>query len=118
MHNDARAQAYVIKREAEPKNRKEIIRCLKRHIARGIDRLITNPPPTPNCARLAHPTPTCRHHRDPGAQAVGTHPSRISALELGRDHNHHLATRYQTWLHTHQEPHRRFDNHRSIEEPL
>lgn len=36
------------------------------------------------------------------AQAVGTHPSRISALELGRDHNHHLATRYQTWLRTHE----------------
>ena len=35
------------------------------------------------------------------AQAVGTQPSRVSALEHGRDHNH-LATRYQDWLRAHQ----------------
>ena len=29
-------------------------------------------------------------------------PGRISALELGRDHNHQRATRYQRWLHTHE----------------
>ena len=44
MRNDARTQAYVTKREAEGKNRKEIIRCLKRHIAREIYQLLTNPP--------------------------------------------------------------------------
>ena len=102
MQNDARTQTYVAKRETEGKNRKEIIRCLKRHIAREIYRLITNPPPTPNCARLR----TRRQHAGitvtQAARAVGTHPSRISALELGRDHNHHLATRYQTWLRTHE----------------
>ena len=102
MQNDARTQTYVAKREAEGKNRKEIIRCLKRHIAREIYQLITNPPPTPNCARL-------RSRRQQGgititqaAKALRTHPSRISALELGRDHNHHLATRYQNWLRTHE----------------
>ena len=102
MQNDARTQAYVTRRETEPKNRKEIIRCLKRHIAREIYRLITNPPPTPDCARLR----TRRQHAGitltQAARALGTHPSRISALELGRNHNHQRATRYHDWLHTHQ----------------
>ena len=102
MQNDPHTQAYVAKREAEGKNRKEIIRCLKRHIAREIYQLLTNPHPTPNCARLR----TRRQHGGitltQTAQALGTHPSRISALEAGRDHNHHLATRYQTWLRTHE----------------
>ena len=60
-------QQYVAKREAEGKNRKEIIRW--RHIAPQIYRLITNPPPTPNAR--THPPPTARPP-----------PSRISALEL------------------------------------
>ena len=102
IRHDARTQDYVAKRKAEGKNRKEIIRCPKRHIAREIYRLLTNPPPTPNCAclrrRRQHANITVTH----AAQQLGTHPARISALEHGRDHNHHLATRYQRWLRTHE----------------
>ena len=101
MRTDAATKDYVTRRKAEGKKKKEIIRCLKRHIAPQIYRLLTNPPPTPNCVRL-------RTRRQQGgitvtqaAQALSTHPSRISALERGRDHNHHLATKYQNWLRTH-----------------
>ena len=100
MRTDAATKEYVTKRQGEGKNRKEIIRCLKRHIAREIYRLLTNPPPTPNCARL-------RTQRQQGgitisqaAQALRTHTARISELERGLHHNHQLATRYQTWLRT------------------
>ena len=102
IRTDPATQAYVERRTAEGKNRKEIIRCLKRHIAREIHRLITNPPPTPDCAKLRHQRQLHGITITHAAQTLGTHPSRISALELGRDHNHHLATRYQTWLRTHQ----------------
>ena len=101
MRNDARTQAYVTKREAEGKNQREIIRCLKRHIAREIYRLITNPPPTPNYARLRSRRQHAGITVSQAAQALGTRPARISELELGRTHNHQLATRYHTWLHTH-----------------
>ena len=100
MRTDARTKEYVKRRRAEGKNKREIIRCLKRHIAPQIYRLLTNPPPTPNCARLRS------RRRDAGititqaAQAIGTHTARISELELGRNHNHQLATKYQTWLRT------------------
>ncbi len=82
---------------------REIIRCLKRHIAREIYHLLTNPPPTPNGALLR----TQRHHTQitltHAATALQTHPNRISQLERGLYHNHHLATQYQHWL-TQQNP--------------
>ncbi len=100
MRTDAATKEYATRREAEGKNRTEIIRCLKRHIAREIHHLITNPPPTPNCPELRNQ----RQHQGvtitQAAQAIRTQPSRLSALELGQDHNHHLATKYQNWLHT------------------
>ena len=102
MRHDAATKDYVTRRHGEGKNRKEIIRCLKRHIAREIYRLLTNPPPTPNCAKLRSRRQQAHITVTQAAQELGTHPSRISALEHGRDHNHHLATRYQTWLRTHK----------------
>ena len=102
MRTDTQTKEYVARRQAEGKKKPEIIRCLKRHIAREIYRLITNPPPTPNCARLRS------RRREAGitvtqvAKALKTHTARISELELGRNHNHHLATRYQALLHTHE----------------
>ena len=102
MRHHARTKDYVAKRQGEGKNRKEIIRCLKRHIAREIYRLLTNPPPTPNCARLRS-----RRQQDgitltQAAHALRTWPTRISELERGLHHNHQLAIRYQNWLRTHQ----------------
>jgi transposase len=44
---DPRTRAYVAKRQAEGKTTKEIIRCLKRHIAREIYRLLTTPAAAP-----------------------------------------------------------------------
>ena len=102
MRTDAATQDYVKRRRAEGKKKREIIRCLKRHIAREIYRIITNPPPTPNCARLRSRRQQASITVTQAAQALGTHTARISELELGRNHNHHLATRYQRWLHTHE----------------
>ena len=101
MRNDAATQQYVARRQAEGKNRKEILRCLKRHIARETYRLLTNPPPIPNCARLRTRRQEAGITITQAARALGTHPTRISALELGRDHNHQRATRYHDWLRTH-----------------
>ena len=102
IRTDAATNQYVARRQGEAKNRKEIIRCLKRHIAPQVYRLLTNPPPTPNCARLRRRRQQAHITATETAHALGTHPSRISALERGRDHNHQLASRYQTWLLTHQ----------------
>ncbi len=101
MHTDAATQDYVRRRRTEGKKKPEIIRCLKRHIAGEIHRPLTNPPPTPDYARLRTRREDAGVTVTQAARALGTHPTRISALELGRDHNHQLATRYQDWLRTH-----------------
>jgi transposase len=44
MSRDDRTRAYVAKRTAEGKSKKEIIRCLKRYIAREIYRILASPP--------------------------------------------------------------------------
>ena len=102
MRTDTRTKDYVAKRQTEGKNQREIIRCLKRHIAREIYRLLTNPAPTPNCAKLRTQRQQAGVTITQAAQALGTHPARISELERGRNHNHHLATRYQQWINTRQ----------------
>ncbi len=43
MSRDERTRAYVAKRTAEGKSKKEIIRCLKRYIAREIYRILASP---------------------------------------------------------------------------
>ena len=104
MSYDQTTIAYVQKRQTEGKTRRETIRCLKRHIARQIYHLLTNPPPTPNSAQLRtlrHKTHITLTH---AAQALHTHPNRISELERGIYHNHQLATQYQQWLTTQQDP--------------
>ena len=90
---DQRTIAYV-------KKRREIIRCLKRHIAREIYHLLTNPPPTPSgshlrCLRQNNQTTLAQ-----AATALHSHTTHISRLERGLYHNHHLATRYHQWLTT------------------
>ncbi len=41
MRRDVRTQAYVARRTAEGKSKREIIRCLKRYIAREVYRMLT-----------------------------------------------------------------------------
>ena len=98
MRYDQTTIAYTQKRRAEGKTRKEIIRCLKRHIAREIYHLLTNPPPTPNSNDLRTLRQQANITLTHAAHALQTHTTLLSQLERGRRHNHHLATQYQQWL--------------------
>ena len=46
MAHDRRTQAYVARRTAEGTTKKEIIRCLKRHVAREVYKALIAPAPT------------------------------------------------------------------------
>ncbi len=46
MSWDERTREYVAKRTAEGKSKRDVIRCLKRFIAREIYRILTAPPTT------------------------------------------------------------------------
>ena len=95
---DERTKAYAARRTAQGKSRREIIRCLKRHIAREIHQLLTDPPAVPQGAHLRHLRHTAGVTITDAAQAINAHTNRLSELERGTRHNHDLAIRYHNWL--------------------
>lgn len=98
MSCDPRTKAYVTRRTLEGKSKKEIIRCLKRHVAREIFRLLTDPPAVPVGAHLRALRLDAGIILATAAEALGTWPTRISQLERGLHHDAELARRYQLWL--------------------
>lgn len=95
---DQRTRDYVTRRRAEGKTDREIIRCLKRYIAREACKLITSPPAVPNGASLRAARTAARITLATAAAQLGTWPTRISHLERGLTHDGDLASRYQQWL--------------------
>lgn len=95
---DRRTQEYAARRRAEGKTQREILRCLKRYIAREVFRLLVDPPPVPAGADLRARRNSAGITLDVVAEALGTWATRISELERGLKHNAELATRYQLWL--------------------
>jgi transposase len=96
----ARTQAYAQRRRSEGKTDREIMRCLKRYIAREIYRLLTDPPDVPLRAELRADRTAAGTSLAVVAEALGTWPTRISQLERGLKHDTDLATRYRAWLDT------------------
>jgi transposase len=89
---------YAARRRAEGKTSREIIRYLKRYVAREIHRLLTDPPDITltsdlRPARLA--TGISLNH---AARQLGVAPSRLSELERGTRRPAELETRYRNWL--------------------
>jgi transposase len=54
MACDPRTQAYLVRRTAEGKTTREIIRCLKRYVAREVYKALTIPPGNPASISHAH----------------------------------------------------------------
>jgi transposase len=61
---DPETAAYLARKQAEGKSRREALRCLKRHLARRVWRLLQNPHATatsPATTATRHPTPRTLH---------------------------------------------------------
>ena len=98
LRTDPRTIAYAQRRRAEGKTSKEIVRCLKRYIAREIYWILTDPPPTPQGADLRRQRQRQGLTIAATAHTLNVAPTRISALERGKYHNSDLAHRYQQHL--------------------
>ena len=98
MRIDDRTIEYAARRRAEGKTRREIIRCLKRYIARDVYRLLTDPPAVPHGTDLRRQRTRHGLTINTTARALDVWPTRISALERGLYHNRGLAERYQRHL--------------------
>ena len=99
MRHHQPTRAYVARRTAEGKTNREIVRCLKRFVAREIYNAIINPPDDlPTGAELQQ----LRTHRGLSLTAVAnqfaTTPTSICRLERGHTHDTHLAYQIRAWL--------------------
>ena len=95
---DERSIAYAARLTAEGKTRREILRGLKRHIAREAYKLITDPPDVASGPDLRRQRTRQGLTIRCTAQALGAAPNPISELERGIIHNSSLAERYQRHL--------------------
>jgi transposase len=97
---DPATKAYMVRRTAEGKTRREVIRCLKRYIAREMFQLLTNPNLVPVGMQLRVTRTDAKVTLQTAASALGTTGVTISRLERGLQHNAELARRYEEWLKT------------------
>lgn len=99
MRHDPRTRAYVARRRGEGKTTKEIIRCLKRYVAREVFNAITNPPSDlPNIEELRPLRRQAGFSLTTVCNALGTVPIRLSELERGLVHDTDLARRAHDWI--------------------
>jgi transposase len=95
---DPKTQAYAKRRTAEGKTKREILRCLKRYIAREMFHLITDPKAVPQGSELRTTRTDAGLTLHTAASALGTSTVQISQLERAIRHNSDLAHRYERWL--------------------
>lgn len=95
---DPNTKAYLARRTTEGKTKREIMRCLKRYIAREVFRYLTAPATVPAGAELRTARQNANLSLKTIATALDTWPTRISELERGIKHNTPLAHRYHTLL--------------------
>jgi transposase len=98
MATDQRTRAYVREQTAKKRSKKEILRLLKRAIAREMFRLLTRVCAFDDYADL-RPTRQAKNITlTTVANHFGTGAITISRLERGQHRNHELATAYRQWL--------------------
>jgi transposase len=95
-----RTHDYIQRRTAQGKTRKEIMRCLKRFIAREIYHHLTNPQPAPPIDDLRTMRKAAGYSITTAARHLGISHGNLSNLELGKTRNPHLQHRYRQWLTT------------------
>lgn len=98
MGSDARTKEYVAKRTLEGKGKREIMRCLKRYVARELYRQIMNPAPAPSIADLRPLRTRLGLTLQNAAEHLNQWPSYLSRLERGKTRNDTLIAEYRQWL--------------------
>lgn len=101
MRSDPRTAEYVERRRAEGKSTREIMRCLKRYVAREVYRALTRPgdapaPPDPAALRAARLSAGLSQRQV--AEALGLSQSSVSGAERGVWSNRLAAARYAKWV--------------------
>ena len=94
MRYDSRTRTYVARRRQEGKSTKEIMRCLKRYVAREIYDQLLHPSPAPHGGTLRTTRTAKRLTLQQAADALHAWPTTLSRLERGLSHDNDLHKRY------------------------
>lgn len=100
-HHHPATEAYLKRRREEGKTDREILRCLKRYIAREVFHLLTEPDILPSGDQLRQMRCAAHVSLATAAAHLDTSAMRLSRLERGALHHRDLATSYHHWLTTH-----------------
>ena len=95
---DPRTKAYAKRRRAEGETSREIIRCLKRYIAREVHALLTRPRPIGDIADLRPARLAAGTTLATAAAELNTWHIRLTELERGIRRSTELEDRYRAWL--------------------
>jgi hypothetical protein len=98
MSHDSRTREYVARQTAAGRSKKEIIRLLKRAIAREIFRCLTTTVTVPGIADLRPLRQSKNITLTAAARHFGVWPATISALERGIRRDDTLTPAYRDWL--------------------
>lgn len=99
MKCDPATRAYVVRRTQEGKSKPEIIRCLKRFVAREVYQVVVNPPADlPSGLELRFLRLERKLSLREVCCEIGTTPTRLSAIERGVVHDTRLAIKARDWL--------------------
>lgn len=98
MQSDPRTRDYVARHREKNRGTPEILRMLKRAIAREIFKSLTQGQAAPLLADLRPARQAKNITITAAAKALGTYPSKLSRTEHGTYPDYDLAERYREWL--------------------
>ena len=99
MQRDPRTRAYVERRTGEGMSTKEIMRCLKRYVAREVYEILTNPPADLVTGDQIRELRTARGlSLTTVAEHLSTTATHLSRLERGLTHDTKRLERIRDWL--------------------
>ena len=101
MTCDEETTSYLAKRMAEGKTKRDVTRCLKRHIAREVFFLLQHPEYEEVGPQLRMARKSALISLQTVSDDLGVWPTKISRIERGLNHDDEFVAIYQAWLREH-----------------
>lgn len=98
MVSDEETKTYTARRTAEGKTKREIVRCLKRHVAREVFWLLQHPEFEAIGTQLRTTRMNAKISLRTVSDDLGVWATKVSRVERGLDHDPTFIASYRAWL--------------------